>query len=135
MIADGEFLEHACVYGQHKGIPKAHVRKALASGKDVVMRVDVQGARTVKGLLPAATTIFLTCESQQELIARLRERRTEPEEALRERLKTARCEMACIPEFDYVVVNQRDALDQAVDDVAAIIRAEQCRSQRKRVEL
>jgi guanylate kinase len=128
MIARGEFLEHARVYGQHKGIPKAHVRQALDSGQDVVMRVDVQGAGTVKGLIPEAVTIFLTCESEEELIARLRERRTESEEALMCRLETTRQEMAQIPDFDYVVVNRHSALDNTVDDVMAIIRAEHCRS-------
>ena len=135
MIASGELLEHACVYGQYKGIPKAHVRQALDSGEDVVMRLDVQGARTIKGLIPGAVTIFLTCESEEELIARLRERRTETEEDLQERLETTRQEMSCIPEFDYVVVNRRDELDTAVDDVAAIIRAEHCRSIPRRIQL
>jgi guanylate kinase len=135
MIAKGELLEHAIVYGQHKGIPKEHVRQALASGQDVVMRVDVQGAETIKALLPAAKTIFLTCESEEELVNRLRMRRTESEEALNHRLKVAREEMACIPTFDYLVVNRRSALDEAVDDVVAIIRAEHCRSVPQRVSL
>jgi guanylate kinase len=135
MIADGELLEHACVYGQHKGIPKAHVREALDSGQDVVMRVDVQGADTVKKLIPAAITVFLICESEDELLARLRERRTESEEALQHRLDTAREEMARIPEFDYVVVNRRDALDGAVDDIVAIMQAEHCRSVPRTISL
>ncbi|MGD8623813.1 MAG: guanylate kinase [Anaerolineae bacterium] len=135
MIAQGEMLEHAVVYGQLKGIPKAHVRQALASGQDVIMRLDVQGARTVKDLLPMAITIFLLAESEGELLARLRARRTESEEALRHRLDTARQELDCIPEFDYVVVNRRDALDRAVDDVAAIIRAEHCRATPRQVRL
>jgi guanylate kinase len=135
MIDQKELLEHAWVYGQHKGIPKAHVREALASGQDVVMRVDVQGADTVKGLLPAAVTVFLTCESEEELVARLRERRTESEEALQKRLDTAREEMDCIPSFDYVVVNHHNALDVAVDDVMAIVRAEHCRSVPRRIDL
>jgi guanylate kinase len=135
MILDGELLEHACVYGQHKGIPKAHVRQALDSGQDVVMRVDVQGADTVKRIIPAAITVFLMCESEAELIARLRERRTESEEALQNRLKTAHLEIARIPEFDYVVANRHDALDETVDDVAAIIRAEHCRAVLHRVRL
>jgi guanylate kinase len=132
---DGELLEHACVYGQFKGIPKAHVREALASGQDVVMRVDVQGADTVKRIIPAAVTVFLTCESEAELIARLRERRTESEEALRNRVRTAHLEMARIPEFDYVVVNRHDALDASVDDVVAIIQAEHCRAVPQRIDL
>jgi guanylate kinase len=128
MISRGELLEHARVYDQHKGIPKAHVREALASGQDVVMRVDVQGATTVKALIPGAIVVFLTCESEEELIVRLRMRRTESEEALQRRLKTSRDEMALIPGFDYVVANRRDLLDDAVDDVVAIMRAEHCRS-------
>jgi guanylate kinase len=135
MIARGELLEHACVYGQHKGIPRAHVRQALDSGQDVVMRVDVQGAETVKRLIPEAITIFLICESEEELVARLRERRTESEAALQHRLESARQEMAQIPDFDYVVVNRRNALDDAVDDVMAIIRAEHCRSVPHRIRL
>lgn len=135
MIDRDELLEHAWVYGQHKGIPKAHVREALASGQDVVMRVDVQGAETVKKLLPAATTVFLMCESEEELVARLRERRTESEDALQERLDTAHEEMDCIPNFDYVVVNRHNALDGAVDDVMAIVRAEHCRSVPRRIDL
>jgi len=135
MIAQGELLEHACVYGQHKGIPKEHVRQALASGQDVVMRVDIQGAGTVKGLIPEAITVFLTCESEQELIARLHERRTESEEALQRRLDAAHQEMARLPYFDYAVANRRDALDEAVDDVIAIIRAEHCRTVPRRISL
>jgi len=135
MIAQGELLEHARVYGDHKGIPKAHVRQALDSGHDVVMRINVQGADTVKKLIPAAITVFLTCESEEELIARLRERGTESEEQLQRRLKTARQEMARIPDFDYVVTNSRAALDDAVDDVMAIIRAEHCRSVPRKINL
>jgi len=135
MIAAGELLEHACVYGQYKGIPKAHIRQALRSGQDVVMRLDVQGAATVRALIPEAITIFLSCESEEELIARLRRRRTESEEALQRRLEIARREMACIPGFDYLVVNRRDALDEAVDDVVAIIRAEHCRALPRRIHL
>lgn len=135
MIEQGDLLEHAWVYGQHKGIPKAHVRQALDSGQDVVMRVDVQGAETVKEMIPAAITIFLTCESEAELVARLRERRTESPEALACRLHLAQQEMARIPDFDYTITNHRDRLDAAVDDVAAIIRAEHCRSVPRRIEL
>jgi guanylate kinase len=135
MIADGELLEHAVVYGQHKGIPKKHVRQALASGQDVVMRVDIQGADTVKELVPDAVTIFLTCETEEELIHRLRERRTESDAAVQARLAVARQEIKRIPDFDYVVMNRRDGLDRAVDDVLTIMRAEHCRSCRPRASL
>jgi guanylate kinase len=135
MIAEGEMLEHAEVYGQHKGIPLAHVRQALESGQDVMMRLDVQGARTVKSLLPMAITVFLVPESEEELVARLRERRTESEEALQRRLATARAEFERIPEFDYVVVNRRSGLDGAVEDVMSILRAEHCRARPRSVRL
>jgi guanylate kinase len=135
MIAAGEMLEHATVYGQLKGIPRAHVREALDSGKDVVMRLDVQGADTIKSIIPEAITVFLTVESEQELVARLRERRTESDEALQRRLDTARRELERIPEFDYAVLNRHCALDEAVDDVMAIIRAEHCRSVQRKIEL
>jgi guanylate kinase len=135
MVAEGELLEHAVVYGQHKGIPRTHVRQALASGQDVVMRVDIQGADTVKALIKEAITVFLTTESEEELESRLRGRRTESEEALQRRLDVAREEMARIPDFDYVVVNGRGELDKAVDDVVAILQAEHCRSTPRRIEL
>jgi guanylate kinase len=135
MIADGELLEHARVYDDYKGIPKAHVRTALDSGQDAVVRVDVQGVGTIKKLIPSAITIFLTCESEEELVTRLRARRTESAEALQRRLEAAREEMRHMPHFDYVVVNRRDELDAAVDDVVAIIRAEHCRSVPQRISL
>ena len=99
------------------------------------MRLDVQGADTVKSLTPAAITIFLTCESEAELINRLRERRTESEEELRQRLANVRQEMETIPCFDYVVLNRHSSLDKAVDDVVAIMRAEHCRSVPRKVRL
>jgi guanylate kinase len=135
MIAHDELLEHSIVYGEHKGIPKAHARQALESGQDVVMRVDVQGAAKVKALIPCAVTVFLTVESEAELNARLRKRRTETQAAYRERLDTARLEMARIPEFDYVVVNRRGRLSRAVADVVAIIQAEHCRAVPHRIVL
>ena len=135
MIAEGEMLEHARVYGQHKGIPRAHVRQALDSGQDVMMRLDIQGARTVKSLLPMAITVFVLPESEEELLARLRKRRTESEEALEERLAMVREEFQRIPEFDYAVVNRHGLLDTAVEDVMAILRAEHCRTKPRRVSL
>lgn len=135
MIEQGELLEHACVYGQYKGIPRAHVREALASGQDVIMRLDVQGADTVKRLIPKAITVFLMCESEEELVSRLRERRTESEEALVQRLHTAHKEMDRISDFDYIVFNRRCALDEAVNDLVAILRSEHCRTNPRRISL
>lgn len=135
MIDEGELLEHAVVYGQYKGVPKEQVRRALDSGLDVVMRLDIQGVRRVKSLVPQAISIFVTCESEEEMVARLRERHTESETTIQRRLETAREELAHIAEFDYVVVNRRGALDVAVEDVVAIIRAEHCRSVLRRIDL
>jgi guanylate kinase len=135
MEGEGELLEHAIVYGQHKGVPKQHVREALASGKDVIMRVDVQGAATIRRLVPGAVLIFLTTSSEEELVQRLRSRGGDSPEQLQKRIATAREEMKRLPEFDYVVVNRDGELDQAVDDVVAIIKAEHCRVQPRVVAL
>ncbi len=127
MIAEGELLEHALVYGQYKGIPKADVRRALASGQDVILRIDVQGAATVRRLAPQAVSIFLTAASEMELIERLRRRCTENETQLQERIKTAREELRRAHEFQYRVVNRECELDATVDAVIAIMQAEKCR--------
>jgi guanylate kinase len=133
MIERQELLEYAIVYGDYKGIPKQQVRDALASGNDVMMRLDVQGAATVRRLAPEAVLIFLTAPSEKELITRLQLRNTESAEQLRIRIATSRQEMKRLREFDYVVVNRDDQLDQAVDTVVAIIRAEHCRTNPRRV--
>jgi guanylate kinase len=135
MIAQGELLEHALVYGQYKGIPKRQIREALASGQDVLMRLDVQGAATIRRLIPGAILIFLAAASEEELIERLRQRRTESEEQLQQRIETARQEMDRLPEFDYRVVNEADALDEAVNRVLEIISAEHHRVHPRKVTL
>jgi guanylate kinase len=135
MVQDGELLEHAVVYGQYKGIPKQQVREAMASGKDVIMRVDVQGAATVRQIAPEAILIFLVASSEDELEQRLRDRGSDSPEQLAERLVTAHEEMGRLTEFDYVVVNPDGELDRAVDDVVAIIRAEHCRVEQRVVKL
>ncbi len=127
MIEDDELLEHAMVYNDYKGIPKQHVRDALASGKDVIMRIDVQGAETIRKMIPQAVTIFLTAETEDELIRRLKERKTEDEGKLAMRIVTARQELGRVIEFDYVVVNKLDALNETAEQVRSIIAAEKCR--------
>jgi guanylate kinase len=135
MKQDGELLEHAVVYGQHKGIPRQQVREALASGKDVIMRVDVQGATTVRRLAPQAVLVFIIASSEQELEQRLRTRGYDSPEQLEERLTTARKEIERLHEFDYVIVNRDGELDQAVDDVIAVIQAEHRRVEPRVVKL
>lgn len=124
MIAEDELLEHAIVYGEHKGIPRQQVREALDSRKDVVLRVDVQGAATIRELEPNAVLIFLTTTDEDELINRLKSRKTETPEKMRLRIETARQEYKRIDEFDYQVVNRENELDETVDSLMAIIQAE-----------
>jgi guanylate kinase len=135
MIEADELIEYAVVYGDYKGIPKQQVREALASGKDVVMRIDVQGAETVRKLAPNAILIFMTVDNENELVRRLRERKTETPEELALRIATARKELQRVDAFDYVVVNADDHLDQAVDTILAIITAEHQRVIQKVVAL
>jgi guanylate kinase len=135
MMEKGELLEHAIVYGDYKGIPKAQVREALASGKDVVMRIDVQGAATVRRLVKGATLIFLTTATEDELVRRLLSRRTESMDKLRLRIASARQELKRVGEFDYCVVNHDSQIDEAVQQVVAIITAERLRVGRRPVEL
>ena len=135
MIEMGELLEYAVVYGDYKGIPKAQVRKALASGQDVIMRIDVQGAETIRRLVPEAVLIYLSAESEGALVRRLRERKTEPEEQLKMRIATARQELKRLDMFDYVVVNAQDQLDETCKKIAAIITAERCRVEQREITL
>ncbi len=127
MIENNELLEYAVVYNDYKGIPKQQIREALASGRDVIMRVDVQGAATIRKLVPNAITIFLTTDSEEELVARLRERKSETAEGLNLRIATARQEMKRIHEFDYWIVNAEEQQDTAVNQILSIITAAHCR--------
>jgi len=124
MIDEDELIEYAIVYGDYKGIPKQQVRNALASGKDVIMRIDVQGAETVRKLASEAVLIFITVDSEEELLNRLRERKTENTDALVLRMATARKELLRVSAFDYVVLNRDFHLDDTVDTIRAIIQAE-----------
>jgi guanylate kinase len=134
MIEKGELLEYAIVYNDYKGIPKAQVRDALASGKDVVMRLDVQGAATIHRLCPDALMIFLTV-SEEDMIRRLQERNTESPEGLKLRIATARQEMTQIDTFEYVVINREFHLDETVDTIVSIITAEHHRVKQRKVTL
>ncbi len=135
MIEADELLEYAIVYNDYKGIPKQQVREALASGKDVVMRIDVQGAATIRKLAPAALLIFLTTTSEEEMVNRLKARKSENSEGLALRIATARQELKRIDEFDYVVVNSDFHLDETVDTLVAIIQAEHHRVRPRKVNL
>ena len=135
MIEADELLEYAFVYNDYKGIPKFQVRQALSSGQDVVMRLDVQGAATIRELYPEALLIFLTTDTEEELVERLQARKTETSVELKLRIATARRELKRVEEFDYVVVNRDDQLDKSVDIIEAIIHAEHHRVKHRKVTL
>ena len=135
LLADDGLLEHATVYGYHYGVPKAEVAEALAAGRDVIMRVDVQGAATIKRLVPSAVSIFLAPPSVGELEVRLRGRGLDNAGVIRKRLEAAQRELAEQSTFDYVVMNERDRLDEAADRVLAIIEKERSRPGRQPVIL
>ena len=135
MINEDELIEHAIVYGDYKGIPKQQVREALASGMDVVMRIDVQGAETVRKMARQALMIFITTESEKDLIHRLEMRKTETADSLAIRIATARKELKRVEAFDYVIVNREFHLDETVDIIRAIIQAEHHRVTPRKVTL
>ncbi len=135
MIEREELLEHAIVYGDYKGIPKQQVRDALDSGRDVILRIDVQGAQTIRRLVPEAVFIYLSAESEEALVQRLRERKTEPEAQLKMRIATAHEELKRLDLFDYLVINADNQLDQTCEKIIAIITAEKCRVRPRKIEL
>jgi guanylate kinase len=132
-LARGDFLEHANVYGNWYGNTRSDVEGALAKGQDVVMRIDVQGAATIRKSVQGAIFIFLV-STLEELESRLRARKTESEEALQRRLELASKEMQERVHFDYSLHNHDSQLDQAVDDIIAIIRAEKLRTHPREIK-
>ena len=132
-MREGEFLECAEVYGNWYGVPRTQVASALEKGMDVIIKADVQGAATIKNLVPEAIFIFLMPPSPEELERRLRERKTETTPDLELRIRTAMDELYQLPLFDYVVVN--DHLEAAASRIDAIVTAEKCRIPSRRVQL
>jgi guanylate kinase len=135
LIDTGQLLEWANVYGNYYGIPKEPVQQALQNGKDVIVKIDVQGAATIKKILPQAVFIFMMTPYIEELEKRLKQRRTETTSDLELRLKTAAVELKHLPMFDYVVVNHPGEINQAVADIIAIIKAEKCRVTQRELTL
>lgn len=135
MIENDELLEWAEVYGQYKGIPKFEIRQAMSSGRDVILRINVDGAATIKRLAPEAVFIFLAPASLDELRHRLLLRRTESPAEVERRLAMVADELAQLPNFDYVVINHADRLDEAVGQIRAIISAEKARVYPRRISL
>lgn len=135
MVAGGEFLEHASVYGNRYGVPRKPVKDALEKDRDVIIKVDIQGAAAIRNLAPEAVLIFLTPPTPEEIASRLRQRQTESSVDLDLRIRTAAQEMAQLYRFDYVVLNHQGKIGQTVSDIKAIITAEKCRTRPRRVAL
>jgi guanylate kinase len=135
MVNADELLEWATVYGHRYGIPREPVRRTIKNGEDVIVKIDVQGAATIRKKVPQAVLIFLVTLSMAELEQRLKKRRTETAAELELRLKTAAKEMDSIPMFDYVVVNREGKVNQAIADINAIITAEKCRAVQRECKL
>lgn len=122
----GEFLEYAQVFGRHwYGTPQQQVDEAREAGLDLVLEIDVQGARQVKQKLPEAIAVFIVPPSRQDLERRLRSRGQDSDEAITRRLERARQEIARSAEYDFVIVN--DDLQRASDELRAIVVASRCR--------
>ncbi len=135
LVEKGDLLEHALVYSDYKGIPKSQVQEALASGKDVIMRLDVQGASTIRQICPEAILIFLTAHNESEWLERLKARRSESPEDLALRIETAKKEFGKLSEFDYIVINGDGDLEDTIDRIQAIITAEHQRVVPRKVTL
>ena len=130
-----EFVECAQVYGRWYGVPRSQVTSGLKEGKDVILKIDVQGAATVRKMAPDALFIFMVPGSFEELQDRLAQRMTESTPEMELRLKTAADELKQATDFDLQVVNSKDNLRQAVSDIDATITAEKRRTGRAPIQL
>jgi guanylate kinase len=128
MVAAGEFVEHALVYGDRKGVTKKSINKAIESGCDVLLRVDVQGAVALKDIYINAVLLFLVPESKEQLLGRLEGRRSETSESMKKRIATAVEEHTKKDVFDYVIVNRKNDLDGTVNAIQEIINLERKRA-------
>lgn len=132
-IDKGEMLEYARYGSNYYGTPAGPVRELLEKGKTVILIIEVQGAGNVKRLFPDACTIFIIPPSFEILENRLRGRGTDDDASIIKRLDIARDELARAPEFDYIVEN--DALDEAVEDIITIIKAEKLKTNKMKNKL
>lgn len=127
MIDKHQFLEWANVYGNYYGVPKNEITSALSKGADAIVKVDVQGAATIKEILPQAVFIFLMPPSMEDLEKRLRKRSSESSTDLALRLERAEEEIESLPLFGYMITSRQNKLDEVVSQIDAIVAAEKCR--------
>lgn len=128
MVAAGEFLEHAQVFGNRYGTAETTVRSELGQGRDLLLEIDWQGARQVRKRFPVAVSVFVLPPSAQALQQRLRGRGQDSDEVIAGRMAEARAEMSHYDEYDFLVVN--DVFDTALDDLGCLVRGERLRRDR-----
>jgi guanylate kinase len=133
MVDRGEFLEWAEYYGQLYGTSRTFVEQNLEAGIDVILDIDVDGARQVKARIHEATAVFILPPSFAELERRLRSRRLESDEAIHRRLEIAKSEIPYYRDYDYIVVN--DILDNSIQTLESIVRATRARSVRQQSKI
>ena len=135
LLAKDEFLEHAEVYGNHYGVPKKQIREALNNATNAFVKIDVQGARTIKSLARNALLIFIAPPSLMELERRLRERKADSAAQMDIRIATAKHEMDQSSWFDSVVINDTDKLEDTVEQILGIVASEQNRPESQSIRL
>jgi guanylate kinase len=135
LIEQGHFLEWVRYFDHYYGTPKDQVQQALDRGKDVILKIETQGARTVREVVPHAVYVFMTTGSADELAERLKYRGDLDPERQEKRLKIAIEEMACLPEYDYLIINSNEEAFLAAEKLKAIIEGERNRIGRKPIVL
>jgi guanylate kinase len=135
MILENELIEYSHVYDDYKGVPKAQIQKAFLSGKDVVLRLDVQGAEKIKKLYPEAILIFLTPANEEEWYQRLGGRRLAEEKDFETRIRTVKDELIKARDFDYIVINAQNQLQKTIAIIEAIITAEHQKSRQRKLSI
>jgi len=126
MVERGEFLESALVHGNHYGTSQGWIEEQRKAGRDILLEIDWQGAAQVRRVIPDAVGIFIVPPSFETLVSRLNKRAQDPPDVIALRLAAAREEIGHVAEFDYVIIN--DKFDVAVQDLAAIVRAQRLRA-------
>ncbi|TLN23629.1 guanylate kinase [bacterium] len=135
MMRNNEFIECALVYNDYKGVPRKQIQDAMNSGLDVIMRVDVQGARKFRELIPEALLIFITPASEQDWREMLLGRRTDTPDQIERRIAAAPAELEMLPIFDYIVTNKRCCLGETADAIISIIKSEHMRNPHRKVNI
>lgn len=134
-IEQNDFIENALVYDNHYGVPRSPIVNGLEQGRDVIIKVDVKGAATLRRLIPNTISLFLCPESMPALLHRLRDRKTDDPDVLMKRFTTATAELDEAKHFDYVVFNEDGKLDDAVAQICSIVSVEHRKVHQPRIDI